>query len=323
MVDNKNQMNLFVRLSCVILFSLLLLCRAFDAFGVTNSSLPSGSAKGCAQDGWLVLSAAYSPYSVHVIKSEVSGRIVRINAKEGQILKAGIPVMEVDSLAQKAELMQLKQVLSSLKKSEKVLARDLELTRKKYQRYLALKKKEHVEDQAVENMEQELHRSELQLIENRRQQADVQRTIIDMEDYIEKCAPCFPRDFYVAENFKELFETVTPGERITRLLDVSQAKVHMVLAAECFAAFEKRLGPEEPVHLRLVTEDGRNFSRLGRIEKLKIDPDNTYLYSYGFDLVFKPVPEILWGQVVKVYLDVKNHEVPGKTAGKGPALIHP
>ena len=251
----------------------------------------------------MVFSSVYSPYSVHIIKSEVSGRIIRINAREGQILKAGTPLMEIDSKALDSQLVQLGKVLSSLGKSEKVLSRDLELNRKKYQRYLTLRKKGHVEEQAVENIEQEFHGSELALIENRRQQADVRRNIIDLTDRINKCRPSFGRDLYVAENFKELFETVMPGEKISRLMDVSRAKVHLVLPAACFSGMERRLRLKRPVSFQLITEDGRIHSCSGSPEKLKIDPDNSYLYSYGFDLVFQPVEDILWGQVVKVRLE--------------------
>ncbi len=259
------------------------------------------SSGACASDR-MVFSTAYSPYSVHVIRSEVSGRIVRINAREGQVLKAGVPVMEIDARALKEEAGEMESVLASLEKSEKILSRDMELLNKKYSRYLALRKKGHVEEQAVENMERELHGAELLLIDNRRQQAEMRRNIIDIRDRIRKCAPSFSRDLYVAENFKEIFETVVPGDRLSRLLDISRAKTHIVLSPACFASIKQELSSGRPLSFDLVTGNGRVFSCRGRVEKLKLDPDNSYLYSYGFDLVFAPLPDLLWGQVVKVRL---------------------
>ena len=265
----------------------------------------------CRRQGSLVLSSSYSPYSVHLIRSETSGRIIRINCREGHILRAGTPLIEIDSHALRNQLQQLQAVLSSLRKSEKVLSLDLDLSRKKYQRYLALKKRGHIEEQAVENIEKEFHAAELSLIENRRQQADIRMNIIELKDRISKCAPSFSRDLYVAENFKELFETVVPGDKISRLLDVSMAKVHLVLSPRCFPLVKRALERERSFDFELVTEDGRAYFSQGRVEKLKIDRDNSYLYSYGLDLVFKPIPDILWGQVVKVRLDLRHKKNPG------------
>lgn len=289
------------------------------AHAAKGDAVASNVTSACGSHGSMVLSAVYSPYSVHVIRSEVSGRIIRINGREGQVLKAGTPVIEIDSKALRSQLVQLQSVLSSLGRSERVLARDLELTRKKYDRYLTLRKRGHVEEQAVENIEQELHTSELALIENRRQQADCRKNIIDLTDRINKCAPSFTRDFYVAENFRELFETVVPGEKVSRLMDVSRAKVHLVLPPGCFSVMEKILRSEKIIPFQLVTEDAGTYSLSGSPEKLKIDPDNSYLYSYGFDLVFQPVKDILWGQVVKVRLILKGQADPsakGEPAAK-------
>ncbi len=287
-----------------------LLCHGTGRAFSGEAKAPSyESMRGCVNHGILVLSAAYSPYSVHLIKAEVSGRIVRVNARDGSILKAGTPIVEIDSRALKDELQQLEAVLASLKKSEKVLARDAELTHRKYQRYEALKAKKHVEAQAVENVEKELHASELALIENRRQQADVKRNIIDLQDRIRKCAPSFSQNFYVAENFKELYEIVVPGENISRLLDISMAKLHLVLSPGCFSMVQKALERQETMAFEIITEDGRSYASRGKVEKLKFDLDNSYLYSYGFDLVFTPVPGLLWGQVVTVRLDLRQGQV--------------
>ncbi len=272
----------------------------------SESLKPLSKTNSCIEgQGRLVMSAAYSPYSVHVIRSEVNGRIIRINGTEGQILKAGIPLIEIDSQALREQLVQLQQVLANLQKMERVLSSDLELSRKKYRRYLALKKTGHVEEQAVENIEREFHSSELALIGNKRQQAETRRNMIELEDKIKKCAPSFSKDLYVAENFKELFETVVPGEKISRLLDISRAKLHLVLPPACFSLMEEAL-KGATLSFEIVTEDGKVYSSLGRVEKLKVDPDNDYLYSYGFDLVFKPIKGLLWGQVVKVHLGAEK-----------------
>ncbi len=293
-------------LTAVVL--VLLLCPGHLGAFQEKGILSSNSTDSCRQGRVPILSAAYSPYSVHLIKSEVNGRIVRINAVEGKVLKAGTPLVQVDSKALEGQLEQLQHVLDALKNSERVLSRDLELAKKKYDRYLALRGKGHIEEQAVENMEKEFHSAELTLIENKRQQAEVRRNMIQLRDQILKCAPSFPRDFYVAENFKELYETVVPGENISRLLDISKVKLHLVLSPRCFSSIEESVAHEKTIPFQLITEDGKVYPCIGHVEKLKIDPDNNYLYSYGFDLVFRPVAGILWGQVVKVRLELGHHE---------------
>lgn len=255
-------------------------------------------------NGVVTLSGVYSPYSVHLIKSEVAGTIEKINAKEGQILKKGIPIVNLDSRALKDQKKQLIKILAEFRQAEKILLKNKELSKRKYKRYLRLKKKGHIEEQSVENVEKELHSAELSLIDNKRLQSEIKRNIIDLDDRIRKSAPAFPLDLYVAQNFKELFESVVPGESISRLLDISRAKIHIVLSPDCFLKIEHWLKGKQSIPFEIITEDGQHFTCTGKIEKLKLDPDNNYLYSYGFDLVFMPLHEILWGQVVNVQLRI-------------------
>ena len=264
----------------------------------------------CANGTEIIVSGVYSPYTVHLIRSEVSGTIAKINAREGQILRAGTPIMELDISALQAQKIQLRNILRELKAAEKVLSKNRDLAEKKYERYAKLKQQGHIEAQAVENVERELHAAELSLIDNRRQQSEVRRSIIDIDDRIKKACPSFSKDLYVAQNFKELFESVVPGENLSRLLDTSAAKIHLVLPPSCFKEMKERLTEKQGVDFDILTEKGLTFGCRGRVERLKIDPDNSYLYSYGFDLVFPPVRQLLWGQVVRVRLQV-DRPLPG------------
>ncbi len=254
----------------------------------------------CENAKEIVLSGAYSPYSVHIIKAEVAGHIKRINAREGQILKKNTPIMEIDCAALEKQLMSLKEVLKALKLEKGVLERNLQLSRKKFQRYLKLKKEGHIEQQLVEDMETQVNSSRMTLIENRRHQAETRRAIAQLEDQIKKSRPCFDRPLYVSQNFKEVYETVVPGEKLSRLLDISKAKIHLVLSLPCFKRLKEALKEGRTLNFSLVLPDGKEIRARGQVEKLKVDPDNSYLYSYGFDLVFAPIKGLLWGQVVRI-----------------------
>jgi len=254
----------------------------------------------CENAKEIVLSGAYSPYSVHVIKAEVAGHIKRINAREGQILKEHTPIMEIDCAALEKQLGSLKDVLKALELEKDVLERNLQLSRKKFLRYLKLKKEGHIEQQLVEDMETQVNSSRMSLMENRRHQAETRRAIAQLEDQIKKSRPCFDRPLYVSQNFKEVYETVVPGEKLSRLLDISKAKIHLVLSLSCFKRLKEALKEGRTLNFSLVLPDGKEIRARGQVEKLKVDPDNSYLYSYGFDLVFAPIKGLLWGQVVRI-----------------------
>ncbi len=268
---------------------------------VEQPALPSQTGS-CANATLITLSGVYSPYSVHLIKAEVSGHVVKINATEGQTLKAGTPIMEIDCSALEQQLKNMTDVLKALKDEKRVLIKNLGLIRKKYIRYLRLKKEGHIEQQLVEDMESEVNSVQMSVIDNRRRIAETKRAIADIKDRIKKSRPAFDHPLYVSQNFKELYETVVPGENLSRLLDISRAKIHLVFSLSCFKRFEQTLRASGTLPFTIVLENGQTVDAKGRVEKLKIDPDNRYLYSYGFDLVFPPVKGLLWGQVVQVRL---------------------
>ncbi len=258
--------------------------------------------QGCGNNTVIKLSGVYAPYSVHLIKAEVSGRVNKVNAKEGQLLPAGTPIMEIEHTALTKELNSLEQVLEALAQERKVLLKNLELVKRKFGRYLKLKREGHVEEQIVEDVESQVNSAEMALIANKQKQAETKRAIWELKDKIKKSRPCFDKPLYVSQNFKELYETVVPGENLSRLLDVSKAKIHLVLSLSCFKVLEKTLSSGRKIHFSIILPDNRTIEIDGNVEKLKLDPDNSYLYSYGFDLIFQPIPGLLWGQVVRVEL---------------------
>ncbi len=258
----------------------------------------------CGNETAITLSGVYSPYSVHLIKAEVSGHVVKINAREGQILNAGVPIMEIDCSSLEKELGSLEDVLNALISERKLLLQDLELARKKYERYLKLKKEGHIEQQLVEDIETQVISAERAVIGNRQSQAETKRAIAEIKDKIKKSRPRFDKPLYVSQNFKEVYETVVPGENLSRLLDVSRAKIHIILSLSCFKKLETSLRTHRPLAFSILLPGGEQIKASGRAEKLKVDPDNSYLYSYGFDLVFAPIKGLLWGQVVRIKIEL-------------------
>ncbi len=271
---------------------------------VKTPQMALGKAEQCTEGTPVTLSGVYSPYSVHLIKAETSGHIVRINAREGQILPANVPIMEIDSSALEKELGSLKQVLHALLMEETILKKNLELTKRKYARYLKLKKAGHIEEQSLEDMESVVNNAQMKIVENQQKQAQTRRSIAEITDRIKKSKPSFAISLYVSQNFKELYETVIPGENLSRLLDISKAKIHLVFSLSCFKKIEHRLKRGEPISFSIILADNQAIRAKGHVEKLKVDPDNHYLYSYGFDLVFPPIKDLVWGQVVQVKLEL-------------------
>lgn len=287
----------------IISFSLffLFLVRAFAKPPLTKIESLKLETGPCNKKGEIVISSVYSPYSIHTIKAEISGTIKKINGVEGQILKAHIPIVELDCEGFKEELKRLKNILNDLKNARRIQEKNLNLMKKKYERYLHLFKKGHIEKQALEDIEAAYNKSNLLVIDNSRQQEEISRAIIATKEKLKKCAPAFDKDLYVSENFKELFDTVVPGESLSRLLDISLAKIHLSLPLSCFKRIkDKILKSKNNLEITIISDKGEQFKTKAKVEKLKIDTDNDYLYSYGFDLAFKPIKGLLFGEVVTV-----------------------
>ncbi len=297
--NTKTSFGLFLVL-IIILSQFTLLEKVFSQ---DFNKKPAFSPSSCKDR--IVVSSVYSPYRRILLKSEVSGRVLKINAKEGDILSKGTPIMELDcALPLKKELDISKGVLSSLENADTVLNENLLLLKKKYNRYLRLQKKGHLDEQSVEDLKRNLNAASLSLIENRQAILKTRQNIIELKDKIKKCAPFFEKDLYVSKNFKELYESAVPGEKLSKLLDTSRAKVKIVLPMECFSIIRKRLKEKSFIPFKLILSDGKIFNLKGKVEKIKTDVLQDYLYSYGFELVFEPIKELLWGQVVTVEIDI-------------------
>ena len=143
----------------------------------------------------------------------------------------------------------------------------------------------------------------LSLIQNHKQQAEVRSNLLVIKDKIKKAAPVFSLPLYCATYYVEAFESVLPGERLARLMDISRARVHIDLSPKKFKAilgtYKGKKGKRE-VDFVLIDHASTRHLLSGYIEKLRTNPDSDYLYSYGFDLVFPPVDGLLWGEVVTV-----------------------
>ncbi len=263
---------------------------------------PSQGAEVSAPSPVSLVSAAYSPYKVFEIKAETAGRILDISAKEGETLETGIPLLQIDCWAQEAQKKVLQETLDELTGEEDLLRQIVALRKKSLQRYLKLFKEHRVAEQALENVKQEWLTARRALFQNRQQQLQVRSSMITLEDQIQKARPTFPQPMYVSYLYVEPHEWVTLGEPVARLLDVSRAKLTLVLSPKVFRALASRLKNGDRIPFTLVCPDGTRIQLTGTVEKLKEDRSADYLYSYSLDLVFKPIEDLLWGEVVQVEL---------------------
>lgn len=300
----------------------VLLLAASALFSITGSGRASG-APG-------TYSTAYSPYRTYEILSEVSGRIVSWGAEEGQILPAGRPLVEIEHEALSIEARELEIKLRQLLQEEKNLRRIVSLKEKKLERYRGLLKQGHLQPQAVEDVEVDFLSFRMKLIQNRKQQADTRRAIAGVRDQLKKSMPSFDIPLYLSQRYKERYENLLPGQKIARLMDISRARAHLVLPPLAFKSLRQTLAEGASVRFYLILpyrgqKDGDQGQTAGaelstrvltgRVERLKVDRDNDYLYSYGFDLVFEPQPDILWGEVVAIRL--AEPEEPSSRTGHG------
>ncbi len=278
-------------LNIAFLWVLLCILVAVNAFAGKDM------AKGLAS---FKVSSVYSPYRVYEIKAEVGGRIISRGTQEGQILPAGTPLVRIDMSSLRSQARELLDMLRDLKEEEGVLEEMVELRKKKYHRYMGLYEKKRIAAQTLEDARIEFLSTRLSLIQNRKQQAEVRSNLLAMQDKIKKAAPYFSLPLYCATYYVEEFESVLPGERLARLMDVSRAKVHIDLSPERFKSLLDSFKGKKRISFVLIDHASRRYPLSGHIERLRTDPDTDYLYSYSLDLVFPPMEGLLWGEVVTV-----------------------
>ncbi len=248
------------------------------------------------------MSAAYSPYRSYEIVAEISGKIVHWNIDEGEVLNPGIPMLEMDNRLKKAEIAELKRKLELLKKEEQALIRAARLKKKKFQRFKGLLKQKHVQPQAVEDVEIDLISFRMKLIANGKQQADTRKAIATIQDMLQKTSPRFDIPLYLSKRYREQYEYAVAGQPLARMLDISRARLHIVLPPEQFKEIRQHLKRGDKTAIRIISSSGKQYHIMAEVERLKLDRDNDYLYSYGLDLIFQPIPDLLWGEVVKVMI---------------------
>ncbi len=273
---------------------------------LSGSSSAKYSAPNSAVNTILV-SGLYSPYHTLLIKSQVSGRIVKMNVDEGDLVPPGHVYWRIDCETLKSQAGQIRADLSLLVQDNKVLSQIISLRRKSLVRYETLYRRRRVSEQALDNVRLEYLSSRRALLANEEQQHQLSQNLIQLEDQIKKSEPKFAHTYYVSRLFHEKNEYVTVGEPVARLLDLSHARVRLVLAPSAFLRLRKwmtychkHLGDSISYYIRL--EHGNWIQIHPHLERFKLDPADGYLYSYSVDLVFPPVHGWLWGQVVKVRL---------------------
>ncbi len=252
--------------------------------------------------GRFLVSAAYSPYRVIEVASEFSGEILEIPAKEGEILEPGHPLVRMDCKAERARLDLLQHTLRELENEEKILSEIAGLREKTLGRYQRLYKEERIPEQTLEDARASWLSAQRALSRNRQQQLEARARIVELEDLIKKANPAFPLPLYVSRIYVEPCERVSAGRPLARLLDVSRARVSLVLPPEDFKRLASKVQNGSSLPFTLFLPQGTGLRLSGRVEKLKEDRASGYLYSYGLDLVFEPVKGLLWGEVVKIGL---------------------
>ncbi len=260
------------------------------------------AAKGMAIHENLVISSVYSPYRTIEIKAEVAGRIKSLPVEEGNVLKPGKPLLLIDTKTQKAQKKVLQKTMVQLTQEEKLLEETVSLRKKSYERYLRLYQTQKIPEQTLDNARLEWLASRRSLIQNRQEQLRLKSDMITIEDIILKAKPVFPAPMYISRIYVEPHERVEVGQPLARLMDVSKARLKLVIAPHMFKPLVSRLKNGDRIPFTLLCSDKTPLQLSGTVEKLKEDRDSDYLYSYSLDLVFKPRTELLWGEVVQVEL---------------------
>lgn len=252
----------------------------------------------------IVVSGSYQPYHSITLTTEVTGKIVKMNIDEGEIVPKGKTYWYIDCVSLKDQVEQIKDSLCLLKKEHKILLDILNLREKTLNRYKILYERHRIPEQTLNNIQLEYLASLNAVIANEQQQHQLILSLIKLKDNIKKSGPILNRSYYVSQLYHFTNEYVNVGEPIAKLLDISKARVKLILSPSSFIKLRNWI--KDKVHLVcfIKKDQGSRWIRIKKFhfERVKIDPANGYLYSYSADIVFKPIPNFLWGQVIKVRL---------------------
>ncbi len=249
-----------------------------------------------------IYSGVYSPYRTYEIRSEISGRVERIWFREGDTLLAGHKLLNLNVSLEKKQLANYQALKKALKTEEALLQETIAIKDKDYKRYEKLFKAGQVSEQALDNKRLALIGAKDSLVKVQKEQIQIENSIAALSDHIRKASFSFDKDLYVSQLFVEQYEQVNPGSLLAKLLDVSKARITLVTPPDLFKMLEDKIKSEPFINVPIRITQDRWQSVKAKIEKVKFDPANDYLYSYSFDLVLAPLEQLLWGEVVMVDL---------------------
>ncbi len=252
----------------------------------------------------IVVSGSYQPYHIITIKSEVSGKILKMNIDEGEVVPRGVVYWHIDSSSLQEQAKQIEDTIDLLKKQHKILLDILNLKKKTLNRYQVLYKRHRIPEQTLDNIRLEYLSNLNTIIANEQQQHQLFQKLISLKDTIRKCNPYFDQTYYVSELYHFTNEYVTVGEPIAKLLDISRARVRLILAPNSFLSLKNWIKNKAHLHCFIKLDQTKEWRQVKdfHFERIKVDPASGYLYSYSVDLILKPISSWLWGQVVKVRL---------------------
>lgn len=247
-------------------------------------------------------SGVYAPYRTYEIRSKIAGEVTNIWFREGNIIPAGSRFLTLDASLEQKQLANYQALKKTLNKEEVLLKNIVAIKNKDYERYKRLFKAGQVSEQALDNKKLALINAQDSLIKIQKEKIQVENSIAALSDHIKKASFAFDKDLYVSQLFVEQYEQVNPGSLLAKLLDISQARITLVTPPRVFKALEERIKSDSSVTIPVKISEDSWQPVEAKIEKVKLDPANDYLYSYSFDLVLSPLEHILWGEVVTVDL---------------------
>ena len=300
---NNRVLKSFIFLILLIFISFLSKKAVFSQEIPVKFNLSSNSST-ITSNNVISVAGSYQPYHSIIIKSEVNGRIVKMNIDEGEIIPKGKVCWYIDCNSLKEQARQIEDSLDLLKKEHKILADILKLRKRTLHRYQILYKQHKIPEQTLENIQLEYLANLNNIIINEQQQHQLIQNLIKIKDLIKKSMPSFNQSYYVSELYHYTNEYVNIGEPIVKLLDISKARVRLILSPKSFIKLRDWIKSRKHLICFIKKDQGNKWLKIKdfRFERMKIDPATGYLYSYSVDLVFKPIPNWLWGQVVKVRL---------------------
>ena len=247
-----------------------------------------------------IYSGAYSPYRTYKISSEIAATVQNINFREGDIIPAGELLLELDASLEKKQLNNYVAFKKAILKEKALLAKSVAINKKNYDRFYNLYKNGQVSEQTLENKKLALITAQDALIRLQKEQIQIENSIATLKNTIRKARLKFDKDLYLSQLVVERFEYVTPGKMIAKLMDISKARITLVVPPDLFKILKPILHKKGIMKILVSSGQDQWIDADVSFEKVKLDTAEDYLYSYSFDIILDPLPNFLWGEVIKV-----------------------